>query len=340
MILSRQRRGWAILWSEVLAGYGRRIWKSVCVILLFFLCFGLVHILSRQPVSVEATGYAALLAAAFGAVLLAFDLRRYAENCRRVRMMTSRPDCLQEELPKSADALEEAYQELVRELCRQNSALKDVSEREHRELTDYFTLWTHQIKTPISAMRLLLQNDGGEHADALALELFQIEQYTDMTLQYLRLGSPANDLVLNRYSLDDIVRQALRKYARVFIGRKIAVDFRETDLQVLTDEKWMVFVVEQILSNALKYTDRGTVSICAQGEELVIEDTGIGIRAEDLPRIFEKGYTGFNGRMDKKATGLGLYLCRMVCDRLGCAIRVESEPKVGTKVKILFLTKV
>ena len=159
-----------------------------------------------------------------------------------------------------------------------------------------------------------------------------------MVLQYLRLGSTANDFVLQTYDLDDMIRQALRKYARMFIGRKLSVNFSETHQKVLTDEKWMVFVIEQLLSNALKYTNAGTISIYGAegGQGFVIEDTGIGISAEDLPRIFEKGYTGFNGRRDKKATGLGLYLCKQILDKLGHRIEVASVPGTGTKMTVLY----
>ncbi len=187
-------------------------------------------------------------------------------------------------------------------------------------------------------MNLLLQTEESPNAGEMSLELFKIEQYTEMVLQYLRLGSTANDFVLQTYDLDDMIRQALRKYARMFIGRKLSVNFSETHQKVLTDEKWMVFVIEQLLSNALKYTNVGTISIYGAegGQGFVIEDTGIGISAEDLPRIFEKGYTGFNGRRDKKATGLGLYLCKQILDKLGHRIEVASVPGTGTKMTVLF----
>lgn len=113
-----------------------------------------------------------------------------------------------------------------------------------------------------------------------------------------------------------MVRQAVRKYAKVFISKKIQMDFKPTNVYTVTDEKWFVFVLEQLLSNSLKYTKEGKVSIFMEEKALVIEDTGIGIPAEDLPRIFEKGFTGYNGREDKKSTGIGLYLCKNIMDKL------------------------
>ncbi|MGI6018931.1 MAG: ATP-binding protein [Marvinbryantia sp.] len=184
-------------------------------------------------------------------------------------------------------------------------------------------------------MNLLLQSEDTKENREMAAELFKIEQYTNMALQYLRLGSSTNDFLLQPYAMDDMIRQAVRKYAKLFISSKIALDFQETGITLITDEKWMVFVIEQILSNALKYTKKGKISIYASGNDcLVIEDTGIGISAEDLPRVFEKGYTGYNGRMDKKATGLGLYLCRQILNKLGHKIEIFSKPDEGTRVCI------
>lgn len=214
--------------------------------------------------------------------------------------------------------------------------------REKMDVTDYFTLWAHQIKTPIAAMRLLLQQElsepeeyYGQRREAEA-ELFKIEQYVEMVLQYLRLNSSINDFVLKEYSLDSMVRQAVHKYAPMFIRKGLALQYEPFGGKAVTDEKWMVFVLEQILSNAIKYTSSGKVSIYLENGCLVVEDTGIGILAEDLPRVFDKGYTGYNGRSDKKASGIGLYLVKEILGRLGHKIMLDSEPGKGTRVKILF----
>ena len=164
------------------------------------------------------------------------------------------------------------------------------------------------------------------------MELFKIEQYVEMVLTYLRMESMSSDMVLQWYAADDIVKQAVKKYSQLFILKKIALRMDMPEEMILTDEKWLAFVVEQILSNALKYTSEGTVSIYMKEKELVIEDTGIGIQEEDVPRVFEKGFTGFNGRRDKKSTGIGLYLCKTILDRLGHGIRIESKVGEGTKV--------
>lgn len=238
-----------------------------------------------------------------------------------------------EDLPETTTLIEEDYQHLIQRLVRENRQRQAAADSMLEDLTSYYTLWVHQIKTPIAAMDLLLQA-GPDRATEMEIELQKIAQYVDMVLQYLRLDSTAKDLVLQRCQLDAVVRQTVRKYAKLFILKKIQLVFQETKWEVLSDEKWLCFLLEQLLSNALKYTpEGGKISIFLEGEtNLVIADTGIGIAPEDLPRVFEKGFTGNNGRMDKKATGIGLYLCRRVTNLLGHTISIASEPGVGTQV--------
>ena len=238
-----------------------------------------------------------------------------------------------EDLPETTTLIEEDYQHLIQRLVRENRQREAAADSMLEDLTSYYTLWVHQIKTPIAAMDLLLQA-GPDRATEMEIELQKIAQYVDMVLQYLRLDSTDKDLVLQRCQLDAVVRQTVRKYAKLFILKKIQLVFQETKWEVLSDEKWLCFLLEQLLSNALKYTpEGGKISIFLEGEtNLVIADTGIGIAPEDLPRVFEKGFTGNNGRMDKKATGIGLYLCRRVTNLLGHTISIASEPGVGTQV--------
>lgn len=320
------------MWSKYVTGYLKRIYKVLLWFLILTGCFCLVYFLYDLPIS--AALYAALLSVTCGILFLLFDFLRYVSHCRKIEFILAQEILVPEDLPQPFDYLEETYQQLIQRFYAKQIAIQEQNAVRYGDLMDYYTLWVHQIKTPISAMSLLLQTEESENAKEMSMELFKIEQYTEMVLQYLRLGSTANDFLLQPYDLDDMIRQALRKYAKMFIIRKLSVDFSETHQKVLTDEKWMVFVIEQLLSNALKYTNTGKISIYAagDGQGFVIEDTGIGISAEDLPRIFEKGYTGFNGRRDKKATGLGLYLCRQILEKLGHRIEAESAPGAGTKM--------
>lgn len=171
-------------------------------------------------------------------------------------------------------------------------------------------------------------------------ELFRIEEYVGMALQYQRINSTANDYILKQISLDTVIREVIHKYAKIMIRRKIRMHYEKTEATVISDEKWLSFVLEQLLSNAVKYTPEGEISIEVQEEPqhiwLEIRDTGIGIRSEDIPRVFEKGYTGFNGHEDKRSTGIGLYLCREVLQKLGHTIQVQSEVGEGTTVRAGF----
>lgn len=299
---------------------------------LFALICCVVFALYNLPV--ESVGYAAVLCAAVGAGLLAMDFTRYRRRCLALLELRSRVTVDADAMPAPADQVEALYQQCLEALRSHAAQLESEADAARSDMVEYYTLWAHQIKTPIAAMRLLLQEDGRENA-ALSAELFKVEQYVEMVLQYLRLGSMSSDLALRRCSLDGIVRQAVRKYAKLFILSKVALRYEPIDRTVLTDEKWLCFIVEQLLSNAVKYTPRGEVRVFllpGAAAKLVVEDTGIGIRPEDLPRVFERGFTGYNGRADQRSTGIGLYLCRQIAGRLGHAISIESEPGRGTRV--------
>lgn len=237
---------------------------------------------------------------------------------------------------------EQDYQNIIKNLKEQNGELKSQERIFKQEMSDYYSMWVHQIKTPIAAMHVLQQILEEEYPEQkyikeIKLELFKIEQYVEMVLTYLRMGEMSGDLKFEKYSLDAIVRQVIRKYSQIFILRKIHLQYAKTSQCIVTDEKWLQFVLEQVLSNALKYTkDGGMIFSYTEEKEnkkcLVIEDSGIGIWAEDLPRVFEKGFTGYNGRADKKSTGIGLYMCKKIMERLNHQIWIESEIDKGTKV--------
>ncbi len=232
------------------------------------------------------------------------------------------------------DEIENELLEIIERLKNGGMRLNDSMNMKYSDMVDYYTMWVHQIKTPIASMHLILQKEDSEDSRRLRAELFRVEQYVQMVLCFLRLDSDFTDYVIKEYRVDDIIRPAVRRLASQFIMKKLALEYEHTDEVALTDEKWLGFVVEQVLSNAVKYTSEGSISIKCDGDRLVISDTGIGIAAEDLPRIFDKGYTGFNGRADRKASGIGLYLCRRICDNLGHSIKVESAAGHGTTIII------
>ena len=234
----------------------------------------------------------------------------------------------------TTDEMENELLEIIERLKNGGMRLNDSMNMRYSDMVDYYTMWVHQIKTPIASMHLILQKEDSEDSRRLRTELFRVEQYVQMVLCFLRLDSDFTDYVIKEYRVDDIIRPAVRRLAPQFIMKKLSLEYEQTDAIVLTDEKWLGFVIEQVLSNAVKYTSAGSISIKCDGDRLVISDTGIGIAAEDLPRIFDKGYTGFNGRADRKASGIGLYLCRRICDNLGHSIEAQSVPGQGTTITI------
>lgn len=308
-----------------------RIAFGLIVIGIFFLTLYL------YGVPLEPALYAAVLAIAFGVVCYGYGFVRFARRHRRVLSARKQLAVQLPEFPQPRDIIEKDYQEMIEALFSDLTKKITEVENERSELLEYYTLWVHQIKTPISAMKLLLEEEDSELNTELSLELFKIERYVEMVLNYLRIESPSSDFVFKKHDLAELVKQAIRKYARMFVKKKIRLNLQEFQCEVLTDEKWLVFVLEQVISNAIKYTDEGTVSIylaSSERKELMIEDTGIGIAAEDLPRVFDKGYTGYAGRLDKRATGIGLYLSKKILTKLSHTIGIESTPGKGTRVKI------
>lgn len=305
------------------------------VVLVSFGIFFIVFSLYSLPT--EAVVYAAFLTLFFIMIVAAIDfIRSYKKHVTLLKLKKS-ITLSDFTFENTLNFIERDYQELIRALDEDRKNLACSKDAAYSDMIEYYTIWVHQIKTPISAMRLLLQSEPSEISSELGEQLFRIEQYVEMVLQYLRMQNMSNDLVIKRYSLDEIVKHAIRKYSKIFIRKKIRLDYEELGYQVLSDEKWLTFVIEQLLSNALKYTNKGCISIYMDKDmpdTLVIEDSGIGIDSSDLPRVFEKGYTGFNGRIDQKSTGIGLYLCRSILDKLSHTIKIETEAGKGTKVKI------
>ena len=333
--------------THMISTYLKKNRKPILFYLLFLGVFYLV--LYLYGVRADALGYAVFLSLVTFIVLGLFDLWRYQARIKTIGEAFRNMPYELGSLPAPLDIPEEKYQEEVRMLGERLVLQENDSRRSRQEMLDFYSLWAHQIKTPLAAMNLLLQSEEArEDKDAkifqeMRMELFKTGQYVDMVLSYLRAEDMSSDLLLKEYSLDEIVRQAVRKYSGMFILKKIRLEYEPCKEIVLTDEKWLLFVLEQLLSNALKYTEKGFIRIrMEQGSPavLLIEDSGIGIQAEDLPRVFEKGFTGYNGRQDKKSTGIGLYLCRMICEKLNHTVTITSDPGKGTAVRLDLTRKV
>lgn len=324
--------------------------RSRALVIIFALLSALVfavmfHAYGLPP---QASSYPILVCGAIGTVLAAVDVTRAIIRHRRMiscmqaieKAKMSETESLLALLPQPWSAEEadwRAISEILSELMRKAD---ETAGMKYDEMVDYYTVWAHQIKTPISSVTLALRDEDSDLSRRISEEMVKIEQYVDMVMAYLRLDSESTDYVFRSCRLDDVIRSSLRRFSTQFIRRKIGLVYEQTDAVVVTDEKWLAFVIEQILSNALKYTERGQIAVTVTETDgitsLSISDTGVGIGKDDLPRIFEKGYTGKNGREDKRASGIGLWLCARICRAMSCKISAESSPAAGTTITIEF----
>lgn len=307
--------------------------KVILVFLIFAVIFSVSFALYHLPLGAVMYPLALCLLVALIFVIRDFNrIRKTHKDLEKIKKLTVYG---MEFLPEAKNEIEKDYGDVANILFEENKQIRLKMEERYNEMIDYYTMWAHQIKTPIAAMRLNLQNEDSDFSRRLTEDLQRVEQYVEMVLCYLRLDSNSSDYVIREYDIDSIVRQGIKKFASQFIRKKIKLDYRPSDLKVVTDEKWLLFVIEQVLSNSLKYTKQGSISVFVNdNQELCIKDTGIGIAPEDLPRIFENGYTGYNGRNDKKASGIGLYLCKRICKNLGHEITASSVLGEGTTIKI------
>lgn len=230
------------------------------------------------------------------------------------------------EKDKTREEIIKDLKEEIQEITSKNTAF-------YRGLESYFILWIHQIKTPITAAKLIASTNNDRDIDR---ELNEIENYTNLALSYLKLKEPNTDLNFINISIDDLIKPLIKKYRWNFIDSSTKLIYEPIESIVLTDANWSRLMVEQVLNNALKYARAKTIEIYFKDDKLFIKDTGVGIRKEDLPLIFTKGYSGFNGTATDKASGLGLYIVESISRRLDQEVRVTSVLGEGTTFSIEF----
>ncbi len=308
--------------------------RITAVLIALFVMFGIF--MAMYGVPARAIVYAEIMGIFVSAAMGVFSFARAFHKRQILNALREEILLTTEHLPEARNSDDELYGELIEILFDEKKRLNsELSEQNENALT-YFTIWAHQIKTPITAMNLALHDsEPADHAELLR-ELMNIERYAQMALCYIRLGG-GEDFEFRECGLDRVIKNAVKRFSPQFIRQKIALRYEPVNITVVTDEKWLLFAVEQLISNALKYTPKGSVTITAEktggAVRLTVADTGIGILPEDLPRIFERGYTGAHGRAERRSTGLGLYLTRLICDKLGAKISAASND-VGTSVTI------
>ncbi len=316
---------------KLFLSYIRQRQKGLIALILFCAVFAASFLLYHLPIG--AIVYPALFCILLGAVFAAWDFSRAKQKHQALLEIQSLTAAMMGSLPEVHGADDEDYQAIIHALQNEVIESNALASARYQDMVEYYTVWVHQIKTPITSMRLSLEKEDTALSRKLSSDLFQIEQYVEMVLAFLHLDGGASDYVFKEYALDGIIEQTITKFASEFIARRIHLNYTATGETVVTDDKWLSFVIEQVLSNALKYTHSGEIKIyLREPKTLCIEDTGIGIAPSDLPRVFEKGYTGYNGRTDKRASGIGLYLCRRICGKLGVEVSIVSELDKGTTV--------
>lgn len=315
---------------------GRYLFQHRFFIFSYFVCsavFLASFWLYKFPL--EAVLYPAFVNFVLSIVLFLIDFLFYDKKHRHLTAVSKLRSPSKDDLPSPSTLEDEDYMRIISVLTEEREKSLLEAEAKYADMTDYYTAWAHQIKTPIASMNLRLQNEDSEFSRKLLSDLGRIEQYADMVLAFIRLDSSSTDYVFREYELDNITKDAVKRFSGEFIARHLRLTYETTRIKLVTDEKWLSFVIEQIISNALKYTKEGGITIRAGSPDtLLITDTGIGIDESDLPRIFEKGYTGEIGRANKKASGIGLYLCKRICSNLGILISAESKPGIGTTVML------
>ena len=319
---------------EILKSYLKKNIKVYILFIVFIAIFFVMFYLYNLPLeALIYTGSFCFLAALIASFS---DYANYKESYKKLNFLEQNILNDLEALPKSLDIRIDYYHKIIEKLYDELEKLTQENRQKNTDMVDYYSMWVHQIKTPIAAMNFLLDNEEVDQK-ILQQELFKIERYVEMVLTYIRLDSISSDYVITKINLDEVVKDSVKKYATIFINKKIKLNYVSHETMVISDKKWLSFAFEQILGNSVKYSSmNGEITIETSENKLVIEDKGIGIKEEDLPRIFEKGFTGFNGRYEKKSSGLGLYLCKKTLDKLGHHIEISSTVGKGTRVEITF----
>lgn len=303
--------------------------KSIPALVLYLITAGTgAAVLMLYGVPDEPVFYTLALSAIAALVMFVLALYRGAKKARE-RESELRSAMTGEQLEKGETLTDADYRAAIGFLQAETARLNEALASRRREDNDYYSVWVHEIKTPIAVMRLKLGADGSTEARELETELTRIERYVEMVLEYLRLDG-GSDLVIAEYPLDELIRAVIRKNASSFVTKKLKLHYEGTDERIVTDRKQFELILGQILSNAVKYTPSGGVTIAMKDGFLSVTDTGIGIAKEDLPRIFEKGFTGLNGHADRRASGLGLYLTKRAADLMRIPVSAESSVGEGS----------
>ena len=320
--------------NNIFFRYIKSIAVNIVMCLVTAAVFSVICVLWSYDI--RAVAYSLVLCAAIATVPFFIGYYSFKSRVKQLEGIIGDYDTACERLPREKSGAEREWHEIVCSMFAEMKKREREAEEKLKTAENYYTAWAHQVKVPISAIHLILAEADDKTRRDVGAELTRIEQYTDMIMAYVRLDSSSTDYVFREVQLDSVIKSVIRKYSGMFIRKKLTISFEDSSEKVLGDEKWISFILEQLLSNALKYTNRGGIKINVQNGVVSVSDTGIGIAKEDIPRIFEKGFTGINGRTSGASSGIGLYLIKRVCSEMGYSLSVESEQGEGSMFTVDF----
>ncbi len=284
-----------------------------------------------ENINIDAVIYGFIINSFILLIILIIDVIKYRLKYKALKKAKDILPIVEEDNFINTNEIEELYKSIIfiqKKIYNEQEASQLTI---RNEMLDFYTLWIHQIKTPIFALKLLTK----ESEDiSIKSEIIKIEQYINMVLNYIKLSDKTTELSIKTHSVKKIVNEVLKSFSSVFIAKKLKVNIDIEDIEVATDSKWLEFALSQIISNAIKYTNEGEIKISLADYKCVISDTGIGMNEEDVKRAFDKGFTGKIGRNDKNATGIGLYLAKKSLNLIGCSVEIQSKIGYGTSVTI------
>ena len=273
-----------------------------------------------------------------------FKKKVYYENIYKLLDELNEKYLITEVIENSSFIEGKIFKEILEQIDKSMIENVNIYKYLQEDYKEYIEMWIHEIKIPIAASKMIVENNKNEITKSIDEELDKVENYIEQALYYARSNTVDKDYYIKKNKIEDMVNECIKKNRKVLIGEKISINTHDLKISVNTDSKWIVFILNQIIQNSIRYRKvEGQAEIeiySVKGKEnviLYIKDNGMGIKKGEITRVFEKGFTGTNGRMlNKKSTGIGLYLCKKLCDKLGMAIELNSIKNEGTEVRLVF----
>lgn len=318
-----------------------KIWFIVCQVLLILFLGVTVSLLNATAAFNLMVCIIVLLISTVSLIAEYIVRKRYYDSVAKTLAQMDKKQYIASMLPETSFSDAEILSEVLRQATKSMNDEIAIFQNQNEEYRDYIETWIHEVKIPISSISLLCENNKTDITKSILEETNRIESYVEQALFYARSTNLEKDYLITSISLETVVKTAVKKHSRQLIAAKVQLNFEHLDVNVRADPKWLVFILEQIVSNSVKYRRTQPCIFFSSNTHdeyisLNISDNGIGIPAEDIDRVFEKGFVGQNGRHFTKSTGIGLYLCHQLCTKMGLEIKIESKTEEGTTISILF----